>query len=145
MRGFKTTSVREVILTRQAEEGEVKLSFFLQALPLGYHELLAAVYPVKVTEYVNGKPVTSPADQAAHDAMVGYLLLAKSLRDADPAQIETPEPGVGATRDAWHAYALAVQAEFVAANLVVGDIQALAKGLQLANLGAGRPKKGAGA
>jgi hypothetical protein len=146
MKGFKTLPIRTVTLTRQDEEGkDVKLEFKLQPLPLGYVEYLALVYPPKAREFVNGKPELTDPERQQHGTLTSYLLIARSLRDADPSQIDTKEPGANATWAEWHAAALAVQAEFEAAHLVSGDLNALLKGLNLVNQGAGRPKKdGAG-
>lgn len=142
MKAFTSVPVRQVVLTRvDADGADQQVTFQVQALTPGYTDLVQLWYPPKPKEYVDTKPVYTQEGREFHAGMVICILLAKALRDADPTQIDTPEPPKGAPWEAWDAYAHAIQAEFVAANLVSGDINALVKAMNLANQGAGRPKK----
>lgn len=124
MKGFSAHPTRTVVLTH----GGQSHSLVLSPPPIGYGEMLAELLPAPPA------PRALPGREVAPDLLAAHaladtkhstrrlmLVLAKCLGP----ELETQPPAGSASPGAWATYADAVQAEFVAANLLEGDIQAL--------------------
>jgi len=132
-RAFQNTPVRVVELKR----GEATATFTLHPLPLGWHAMLARVYPVPV-EFVGtgtGPAQARPVESASyeHGYRTSLILIAKGLQ----LQVEAIAPTTD-DRASWDRYAVKVQTEMETAGLVEGDILLLKRELDKVNAGVAR-------
>lgn len=130
MKGFSGYASTVVTLSR----GDESHSFTMRALPWGYADLISEVMPAPKAP-ING--LVPPALQSKWSTRRIMVLLAKSLGDAIEAQ--APDKGAGAAK--WEAYGDAIEAEFIAANLVEGDLQVMLDAMQKLNKGGGELPK----
>ena len=126
MKGFSTYGSLPVVIERGGET----VSFTMRPLPWGFSDLVTEVMPAPKAP-ING-PVP-PALQSKWTTRRLMVLLAKSLGDALDAV--PPEKGAGGAR--WETYADAIEAEFIAANLVEGDLQVMLDTMTKLNKGGG--------
>lgn len=137
---FSGLPTREVVLRRDSGEVDgdgkpvaVEARIVLHPWRLGFPEYLDRVYPAPVI-YKDMQPIPDPNRAAEHGSRRLYVLLAAAMRD----QLDAKPPGDNADRAAWDAYALAVAAEFEAANFVEGDVVTLIQEATRVNRGAGK-------
>lgn len=121
MKGFSGPKTRAVTLAHDGDE----IVITMRALPWGFSSLVDEAMPApdkadKADEVARGKWATRRV----------MVFLAKSIEG-----IEAVAPSGSAGAEAWAAYADAVEAELVAANLTEGDVQILLDTLTSLNKG----------